>query len=168
VDVQRATKLRIVEFTAPFFLGIGFIVKMLNKVAFAWWLDPRLQRNENRALWDDVQANLFFLVSEAQLVNSRPVAVLPFDYASVKLLRENVLFTITRGRGDLTVSVGPRHLPAESYELGSVMAALERRHLSERDLVNDFAGVERLLGPRLQVLNAAFSEEEYPRIKTRL
>jgi hypothetical protein len=99
---------------------------MLNKVAFAWWLDPWLQRNENRALWNDVQANLFFLVSQAQLISSRPVAVMPFDYASVKLLRENVLITITRGRGDLAVSVEPRHAPAESYELGSAIAALAR------------------------------------------
>ena len=168
MDVQRATKLGIVEFAAPIFLGIGFIVKMLNKVAFAWWLDPWLQRNENRALWNDVQANLFFLVSQVQLISSRPVAVMPFDYASVKLLRENVLITITRGRGDLAVSVAPRHAPAESYELGSAIAALESRHLSEHDLVGSFAGVERLLRPRLETLNLAFSEEEYPRFKKRL
>jgi hypothetical protein len=168
VGVQQATKRRIVEFATPIFVGIGFIVRMLNRVAFKWWLDPWLQRNENRALWNDVQANLFFLVSQAQLVSPRPVAVMPFDYASVKLLRENVLFTITRGRGDLAVSVAPRHAPAESYELGSAIAALESRHLSENDLVDNFAGVERLLRPRLQALNAAFSEDEYPRIKERL
>lgn len=168
MGVQRATKLRIVEFAAPFFLGIGFFIKTFYNVVFAWWLDPWLQRNANRALWDDVQANLFFLVSGGQLVSSRPVAVLPFDYASVGLLRENVLFTITRGRGELNVSVAPRHVPTESYELGSVIAALERRHLSEHDLVHELAGVAGLLRPRLQALNAAFSEEEYPRIKERL
>ena len=116
----------------------------------------------------NVQANLFFLVSEGQLVSSRRVAVLPFDYASVEVLRENVLFIITRGRGELNVSVAPRHVPTESCELGSVIAALELRHLSERDLVSDLARVAGLLRPRLQALNAAFSEEEYPHIKKRL
>jgi hypothetical protein len=113
------------QFAAPFFLGIGLFIKRFYNIVFAWWLDSWLQRNANRAPGDDVQANLFFLVSEGQLVSSRPVAVLPFDCVSMGLLRENVLFTITRGRGDLNVSVAPRHVPAESYELGSVIAALD-------------------------------------------
>ena len=166
--MQRATKLRILDFFAPFFLGVGFIVKMVYNIAFAWWLDPWLQRRANDALFRDVQANLYFLVSQGQLVNSSRVTVLPFDYAQVGIRWENLLFTITRGRGELNVSVTPRHAKDESYELGPVIAALERRHLSDRDLVNDLEGAANLLGPRLQVLNAAFSEQEFPRIKGRL
>jgi hypothetical protein len=37
--VQRATKLRILEFVAPIFLGVGFLFKIVYNVAFAWWLD---------------------------------------------------------------------------------------------------------------------------------
>jgi hypothetical protein len=125
--VQRATKLRILDFFAPFFLGVGFMVKMLYNIAFAWWLDPWLQRRANDALFHDVQANLYFLVSQGQLVNSSRVTVLPFDYASVGIPWENLLFTITRGRGELNVSVAARHARDESYELGPVIAALERR-----------------------------------------
>jgi hypothetical protein len=166
--MRRATKLRIAEFASPFFVGFAFIIKAVDKIAFAWWLDPWLQRRANRALWDDVQANLHFLVSQAQLVDSRPVAVLPFDYASVNFLWDNVLFTITRGRGELNVSVSPRHVRAESYELGRVIAALEHRHLAAHDLTNDLPGAASLLRPRLQALNAAFSEQEYPHIRERI
>ena len=166
--MKRATKLRILEFVAPVFLGVGFIVKMVYNVAFAWWLDPWLQRKANRALADDIRANLDFLISQAQVDISRTPTVLPFDCASVEIPWENLLFTITRGRGDTNVSVAPRHAPGESYELGPLIAALERRHFSERDVVNDLAGAGNLLRPRLQALNTAFSEQEFPRIKERL
>lgn len=66
------------------------------------------------------------------------------------------------------MSVAPRHAPRESYEIGPVVAALEYRHFSERDVVNDLADAEKVLRPRLEALNAAFSEQEFPRIKARL
>ena len=78
------------------------------------------------------------------------------------------MFTITRGRGEVNVSVAPVYAKDKSYELGPVIAALERRHLSDRDLVNDLEGAANLLRSRLQVLNAAFSEQEFPHIKGRL
>jgi hypothetical protein len=163
--VDRGRKLRILKFLTPLILGVGFIVKLVYNIAFAWWLDPRLQRKENRALWDDVQANFYFLTMQSQPHISGPTTIHPFDYASVKIPWENLLVTITRGRGDTTVSVAPRHSPGENYELGPVIAALERRHFSERDIVNDLAGAASLLRPRLQELNVAFSEQEFPRTK---
>ena len=163
--MDRATKRRIVELLTPVLLGVGFIVKMVYKIAFAWWLDPWLQRKENHALWDDVQANFYFLTSQAQVDFSGPTTIHPFDYASVKIPWKNLFVTITRGRGDTTVCVAPRHSPGENYELGPLIAALERRHFSERDIVNDLAGAASLLRPRLEQLSSAFSEEEFPRTK---
>jgi len=156
------------EFVAPFFRSATFVFKTVYNVAFAWWLDPWLQGRANGALLDEIHANLYFLVSQAHLDISRPITTLPFDYASVEIPWENVLFTFTRGRGELNVSVAPRHAPGKSYELGLVIAALEHRHFSERDLVHDLAGAATLLRPRLQPLNIAFSEQEFPHIKDRL
>jgi hypothetical protein len=34
------------EFTRPLFVGIGFAVKMVYNVAFAWWLDPWMQQGQ--------------------------------------------------------------------------------------------------------------------------
>ena len=62
----------------------------------------------------------------------------------------------------------PQHAPRESYQLGPIFAALEGRHLSERDAVYDLADAGRLLHPRLQALNAAFSEQGFPTFKERL
>jgi hypothetical protein len=165
--VQRATKRRVLEFLLPVFLGVGFIVKMVYNIAFGWWLEPRLQRKANRELLDDVHANLPFLAPQAD-IGQPSVMVLPFDYASVEIPWENLLFGISRGRGELNISVAPRHAPHQSYELGPVIAALDGRHFSQRDLVKDLAGAATLLLPRLQALNAAFSEQEFPRIKERL
>jgi hypothetical protein len=166
--MQRASKAPILEVLAPLFHGIGSVVKIVYHITVGWWLDPWLQYSANRALWDDVQANLYFLASQWELVNSRPVKVLPFDYASVNILWENVLFIITRGRGDVSVSVAPRHAMRELYQLGPVIAALEHRHLSERDSFHDLGGAATLLRPRLRVLNTAFSEQEYLHIRERL
>ena len=166
--MQRATKLRILEFVAPVFLGVGFIIKMVYNLAFAWWLDPWLRRKANRALLDDITANLYFLVSEPQASAPRSIGVLQSEWPTVKIPWGNLLFTVVRWRDETNVSVAPRHAPRESYEIGPLIAALESRHFSERDAVNDLADAANLLRPRLQALNDAFSEQEFPRIKGRL
>jgi hypothetical protein len=163
--MDRGSKRRVLEFLGPTFLGIGFIVKLFYNIAFGWWLDPRMQRKKNRALWDDVQANFYFLTSQTQLDLSDPIAIHPFDYASVKIPWENLLVTITRGRGDTAVTVSPRHTPGDNYELGRLIAAMEHRQLRERDIVNTLAGAADLLRPHLQQLNEAFSEQEFPPTK---
>ena len=166
--MQRETKLRILEAVTPVFLCVGFVIKMVYNIAFAWWLDPWLRRKDNRALLDDITANLYFLVSEPQADVPRSIGVRKSEWPTVEIPWGNLLFTVVRWRGDTNVSVAPRHAPCESYELGPVIAALEGRHFSERDVVNDLVDAASLLRPRLQALNAAFSEQEFPRIKGRL
>lgn len=166
--MQQTTKRRLLEFVAPFFLKIGFIIKIVYYILFAWWLDPWLRRKANRALLDDITKNLYYLVSDPQTCVPRSLGVLKAEWPTVEIPWGNLLFTVVRWRGDTIVSVAPRHDPRESYELGPVVAALERRHFSERDVVNDLADAGNLLRPCLEALNAAFSEQEFPRIKARL
>ena len=80
---------------------------------FAWWLDPWFQRKSNQALWDDVQANLYFLYSNGELIKEKHPQILPFDYASVSLVFDNIRFCFTRGREELNVSLSPRHAPMD-------------------------------------------------------
>jgi hypothetical protein len=161
--VQKATKLRILDFLAPLILGIGFALKVVYYVVFAWWLGPWLDHKANRELVDEIKQNLYFLISEPSSIR-----VLRAEWPTVEIPWGNLLFTIVRWRGDVTVSVAPKHAPVQSYELGPLIAAFEGRHLSERDIVNDLGDAARLLRPRLEGLNAAFSEQEFPRIKGRL
>jgi hypothetical protein len=156
------------EYLAPVFLSLGFVIKMFYNIAFAWWLDPWLRRKANRALLDDITAKLYFLVSDPNANAPQSIGVLQSEWPTVEIPWENLLFTVVRWRGDTNVSVAPRHAPGESYEIGPLVAALESRHFSERDVVNDLADAATLLRPRLQALNAAFSEQEFPRIKERL
>jgi hypothetical protein len=161
--VQKATKLRILAFLRPFILSIGFAVKVIYNVVFTWWLDPWLRHKANRELVEDIERNLPFLISEPSAMR-----VLHSEWPTVELLSGNLLFTISRWRGDTTVSIAPRYAPVQSYELGPLVAAFEGRHFSEQDIVNDLFDAARLLRPRLEALNAAFSEEEFPHVRGRL
>ena len=161
--MQTATKLRIWQFVAPLVLGIGYVIKIAYYVTFAWWLDPLLQRKGNRELVEEIKAKVPCLISKASSIQA-----VQADWPTVKIICGNLLFTIVRWQDDIALSVSPRHVPNESYQLGPLVAAVESRHFSERDIVNDLVDAEKLLGPRIKELNAAFSEQEYPRIRERL
>jgi hypothetical protein len=161
--VQQATKFRILEFFAPLIRGIGFVFKVVYNVFFEWWLGPWLDHKANRELVDDVMRNLYFLVSEPSSIRVQRA-----EWPTVEVLWGNLLFTIARWRGDTNVSVAPKHNPVQSYELGPLVAAFECRHFSEHDMVNDLADAARLLRPRLEALNTAFSEQEFPQVRKRL
>lgn len=161
--MQKATKLRILEFFGPLIVGIGFVFKVVYHAFFAWWLNPWLQRKAHRELVDDITRNLYFLVSEPS-----SISILRAEWPSVQIPSGNLLFTITRWRGDTTVSVAPKHDPVQSYELGPLVAAFECRHFSEHDNVNDLADAAGLLRPRLEALDDAFSEQGFPHVRKRL
>jgi len=166
--VERSTKLRILKLFAPIVLGVGFFAKVVYSVGFSWWLNPWLQRKANREFLDDIKANFYFLVAESPPSVSKPIDRLHSECSTVEIPWRNLLFTFVRWHGETNISVAPLHAPRESYELGPLVAALENRHLSEHDVVRDLSDAGNLLRPRLETLNAAFSEEEFPRIKSKL
>jgi hypothetical protein len=151
----------------PFFGGIYFVVTGIYKLTLAWWLATWRQRKSNRALLDDLQRDLYFLVSEAKTIKLPP-AVIPFDYAEVEILWRNVFFSFTRGRGEINVSVAPRHARNVRSQLGPTIAALEGRNFSAKGVVDDLADAAALLRPRMDLLNAAFSEQQYSRTRERV
>ena len=157
--MERQTKLRLWDFPAPVILGVVFFFKAIYIALFGWWLDPLGQQKKDRALLNDVRANFEFLTSKSEVCMSHPGGILPFDYASVEIRWENLLITVTRGRGDTTVTVAARNAPQNSCELGPLIAELEHRHFSERDIFNDLAGAANLMRPRLELLKGAFSEK---------
>lgn len=95
---------------------------------------------------------LGFLVSEVQANAARSIDVLHSEWRTVEIRWGNLVFTVVRWQGDTNISVAPRHAPRESYELGPLVAALECRHFSESDVINDLADAGNLLRPRLQAL----------------
>jgi hypothetical protein len=158
----------LIELVRPIVQLLAFVLKTIYRVAFGWWLDPWLQRKQNQSLLDDIERNLHFLFSKGHVVQHPQIRVLPFDYASVEISWENLLFSFTRGREEVSVLVAPRHAPNLSYELGPLVAAVENKQYSERDGIASLIYAADLLRPRLVFLNAAFSEQEFPRTREKL
>jgi hypothetical protein len=152
----------------PLFMALGFVAKTVHKLLLSWWLDPWLQTKANAALWDDVQANLYWLSAEGQRVSERRPKILPFDYASVCVDYGNIRFWITCGRGELNVSLAPRYLPQEESELAVLIAALESTDVTEQKPIERFSDITELLRPRINALNEVFSEKDYAKFKEKL
>jgi hypothetical protein len=166
--MRKHNRQLLVGLIRPPVLLVGFVVKAIYRAMFEWWLNPWLQRKANQSLIEDVHANLPFLFPNGSVVEHPEIRVLPFDYASVEIGWENLLFSFTRGREETNVVVAPRHAPNMSYQLGPVIAALEDRRYADRYVINDLHDAANLLQPHLQALNAAFSEQDFPTIKQKL
>jgi hypothetical protein len=157
------------ELVWPFFAVLSFGFTLIYKLGFAWWLDPWTQRKANRQLWEDVQTNLHFICAEGQLVERGRVAILPFDYAEVRVPFGNVLFFFVCGRGELNISLSPRFEEDETYTLSAVMAALDPTiEATAQKLPNTLPEASSFLRPHLEALNAAFSTSSYPAFRKKL
>jgi hypothetical protein len=140
--VEKGTKARIVQFLRPLILGIGFVLKVAYYLVFAWRLTPWLRHSANRELVKETERSLWFLIPKAGAVS-----VLDGDWPRVQIFSGKLLFTILRWQDATTVSAGPIHSPSQSCQLGAL------------------DDVARLLQSRLEDLNAAFSEEEFSRVR---
>lgn len=167
---QVATEQVVIALVRPIFQGIGFVLRVINKILLWWWLDIWLQRKENAALRDDIQANLFFLYSTGEVVKEQwlKTKLLPFDYASVCILNGPICFWFTRGQDDLAVMLSPRHDPRDTHELHIVIAALDSTDVREQKPARYLSDVAELLRPRMDALNDAFSESRYPAFRESL
>jgi hypothetical protein len=162
--VQRAIKLRLLDFVAPVFLGIGFVVKRVYNLAFAWWLDPLLRRKANRWLLDETTANLYFLVSEPH-ADVRSISARESEWPTVEISWENSCSPLCDG-AEIQISPSRRVMPHENL-ISLVRLSLHWSADTSRSATS-LADAANLLRMRLQALNAAFSEHEFPRIKESL
>ena len=166
--MDKHTRIQIMELIWPVFAVIGLVGKAAYKISIGWWLDSWLQRKANRVLWEDVQTDFHFLCPKGFLVKQRRTEILPFDYASVCVRYENLLFFFTRGRGELNVSLSSPSSPLETYRLAAVIAALDSTDVTEQHPPRSQAELANLLRPRLAALNEAFSDGQFPEFKKKL
>jgi hypothetical protein len=152
----------------PVFWVVGQVIEFFHWSLFSWWLDPWVQRRSNRVLWEDVQTHLFYLFPEGQLVKEK-TKVLPFDYDSIRVAFRNLIITITRGRGELNVSLSQRHQPDVTYRLGVVLAALDQtRNIGTLPYPEKFWEFSDFLRSRIDTLNEVFSDSQFPEFKQKL
>lgn len=161
--MEKRTRESLREVVRPLFIVLGFFYK-----ALFGWLDILSQRRADASLLYDVQKDLYFLFPVGSVVKGRWYRVLPFDYASVGINYQNVCFWFARGRSELNVSVAPREVPRETYEINVVISALDSTDAAKFRSTQSLPLVADLLRPRLEEITAAFSESQYAEFRKKL
>jgi hypothetical protein len=156
------------ELIWPLFALVGLFFKVSYDTFLGWWLDPWLQRKANRALWEDVQTSLYFMTEHGKLIKDKSTQILPFDYASVRVAYENLIFIFTRGRDELNISLASRHAPDETFRFSVVVAALDSTGVEEQRTPHSLSALASSLRSRLGALNDAFSDRNYPEFRKKL
>jgi len=82
VAMRRQTRIRLYGVRVAAICSARLHSEAHTSDLFAWWLDPWLQRRANQSLWDDVQANLYFLSTKGQPIEEKRTQVLRFDYGN--------------------------------------------------------------------------------------
>jgi hypothetical protein len=165
--MKNSTRNFIIAVVRPLNVVVGFLFRLVTAVLFGW-LAILLQRRADSSLLYEVRTELYFLFPAGSVVKERWYRVLPFDYASVGINYHNVCFWITRGRGELNVSIAIRDVPRPTYEIGLVVAALDSTVATEQKPIRYLLQVADLLRPRIEAINDAFSESKYPEFKEKL
>lgn len=167
--MKNKTREQIYALLRPIYQVVSFLLRVINKALF-WWLDIWLQRRENAALRDDIQANLYFLYTTGEIVKEPwlKTAVHPFDYAVVEIISDNICFGFTRGQEQLNVTLSPRRASRDIHELHTVVAAIDSTDVRKQEPVRYLSDVAELLRPRMDALNEAFSEGGYPAFREKL
>jgi hypothetical protein len=165
--MEKRTREQLIAVLRPAYLLVNFVARIADTVLFGW-LALWSQKRENASLMDDIEANLYFLISAGEVVKERWTKVHPFDYASVQINYENICFFVTRGQGQVNVLLSPRHALRDTHELSIVIAALDSSDVREQKPVNYLSEVGDLLRPRLDALNEAFSELRYAEFRKKL
>ena len=160
VQLERQTRESLITLTRPVYVLGSALARVVYKALFGWW-EIWSQRRADASLLHDIRVNLPFLFPGAAIAKQRWYRVLPFDYASVNLNYGNICFCFTRGRGELKVSLSPRHIPRETHELPFVIAALDSVDISKVGLAGRLEDVAALIRPRLEALNEVFSQQGY-------
>src|SRR6185369_4362792 len=166
MTVDKRTRESLIEVLRPPFIALGIVFKAIDTLLFGG-LYYLMQRRANDRLAVEVLSSLYFLSPLAVRMEGR-TAVLPFNYAEVRVLYDNICFTFARGRGEVNVSLSARHAVSDTHQLATVISAIESRHLSNTDMVTTLDDAVSLIRPRVHELNEAFSVGQYRELQTRL
>lgn len=144
----------------PLFVLPYFLVKYLYIGILGWWLDPWLLTRDRKRLWSDVIDEMPFLGSNGSLIESKGLTP-RFDYASVYIDFENVRVCITRGRGEIAVSLSPHASLGDSYRLGEVLEALGLMQYANQSSLADLRAIDRILKTNWKSITTEFSDGHF-------
>jgi hypothetical protein len=111
-----------------------------------------------------------FIESDAKIVGRDPVLQFPppFDYASICVVRRNLMFRFVRGREEEHVSLRRSDIGERWHELSLVLDLVDAPENVKRGSLQDFYTASRLLQSNLKVIEEAFSEVHYPEFRKKI
>jgi hypothetical protein len=153
--------------------AVGFIVRILEWSLIGWWYEKRVRVRIQAELLKEVGEQFWFLFSErnARIVPNANLGHLESLVSSgwpvVTLATDEFLLRSFRWLDNYRVHVAPARLPSEWHELSAVLNAMEPDKVGRHSIVF-LLDAARLLRQYLDVLEQAFSEQRYPKLKEQL
>lgn len=159
-----------VAFVRPPLVALRFLFNVMFSVP-SDWLDKRLYRRNRERFEQEVRDALPFLFSEfqAQVVpDGAELDTPPFDYTSVTVALDDLIFRFWRGRGELSVLVAPVFAPSDQHDLSLVLSWITGDGEIAREHYLDLWHVRRVLEPNLSAIKGLFSLSRFQDLKRRL
>jgi hypothetical protein len=150
-----------------FFRSLFFLLGILGKVLIGWifiiW-----QWKDDAAFLYDVRNVVYFLFPDGRIAKGKWYRVLTFHNTSVGINYRNVCFKFTRWRDEMHVSVAQSGGAGIIYRLTDVISALDSTDAFKMSEPRGLGEWADLIRPRLDEINEAFSESNFPEFKKKL
>lgn len=160
------------EVLRPLFLLVGFVLRVIYKTLFSWWMNPLFDRWIRNGFAEDITEaipSLFGLHGGRVVPDPKPyVTDENMDYLCVA--STCLILKVRRWhRENYGVQVAPTFAPTEFYDVLDALHLLDptaNTKLPMLDVSSRFWG--QLLEPRFQLLERAFGMENFQDTKDRL
>lgn len=173
---QPKVSVRILDFLLevfqPVFWLIRFIFRLVNPVLFSWWLKPLFERWVRNGFAEDLKQAipaLFDLHGGRVVTDPNPRANdSNMDYVCIS--SPTLVFKFRRWhRENYEIEVAPTFAPTDFYQLLDVLHVVDPTLKTERGPANESWYLwGRLLEPRFELLEKAFSAESFQDTKVGL
>ena len=176
-DAQRPTAsakiiLFLVDAFRPILFVVGFVLRLVYRLLFSWWLNPRFDRWIERGFAEEIRQAMPFLFDRyggKVVADPRPEANDPhMDYVCIGT--QNLIFEFARWRSEnYEVRVSPSFAPTDSYELTNALYVADAESTSKAyPEAESWQHFSRLLEPRFTLLELAFSKDNFQETKLKL
>jgi hypothetical protein len=165
---NRATRWIFLELMRPVII-LGKLAGKVYTVLFGRW-ELRSSIEAEAQLAREIRRDVPFLFHEyAGRIIPDPTVKhpQPFDFASVVVATDELLFRFFQGRGELGIWVTAPRAPTDWNNIFQVFAALDEDFAGPKWILF-WSDVTRLLRPRMEKLKEAFAEENYAALEQRL
>jgi hypothetical protein len=162
----------LIEVFRPVFYVLAFLLPLIWKVFFSWWLGPLLDRHFDRLFVTEIRQAAPFLFDlfggkVSQLPRPEPKGS---QIERVCIATENLIFQFSRWhREDYKVRVSPVFSPNNSYDLVDALRVADPvdRTISP-PRVDSWPLFARLLEPRYHHLEIAFNRDNFAETERKL